>query len=80
MTPGSPECGDAIDRIMEVMGNAFAPEYGEAWTRRQVSDSLLLGRTSYCLIGADGVLEKRDTPGLLRVIGESLGTPSMATA
>jgi hypothetical protein len=30
--------------------------------------------------GADGVLEKRDTPGLLRVIGESLGTPSMATA
>lgn len=57
MTPGSPECGDAIDRIMEVMSHAFAPEYGEAWTRRQVSDSLLLGGTSYCLIGADGVLE-----------------------
>jgi ribosomal-protein-alanine N-acetyltransferase len=59
MMPGSPEIGDDIDRIMEVMGGAFAPEYGEAWTRRQVSDSLLLGGTSYCLIGADAALEPR---------------------
>jgi len=30
--------------------------------------------------GADGVLEKRDTPGLLRVIGEALGSPSHSAA
>ncbi len=30
--------------------------------------------------GADGVLEKRDTPGLLRVIGEALGTQNLAHA
>lgn len=45
---------DDIDRIMDVMAGAFAPEYGEAWNRRQVSDSLLLTGTGYCLIGADG--------------------------
>ena len=30
--------------------------------------------------GANGVLEKRDTPGLLRVIGESLGSAGHAPA
>lgn len=54
MSYGPADCGDDIDRIMEVMGRAFAPEYGEAWNRRQVSDSLLLTGTRYCLIGADG--------------------------
>lgn len=34
---------DEIDHIMEVMGEAFDPAYGEAWTRRQVSDALVLG-------------------------------------
>lgn len=34
---------DEIDHIMEVMGEAFDPAYGEAWTRRQVSDALILG-------------------------------------
>jgi ribosomal-protein-alanine N-acetyltransferase len=48
------DCTDDIDRIMDVMAGAFAPEYGEAWNRRQVSDSLLLTGTGYCLIGADG--------------------------
>lgn len=57
MSGGPADCGDDIDRIMEVMTRAFAPEYGEAWNRRQVSDSLLLAGTSYCLIGADGTLE-----------------------
>ncbi len=38
------------------MAGSFAPEYGEAWNRRQVSDSLLLAGTRYCLIGADGSL------------------------
>lgn len=30
--------------------------------------------------GADGVLEKRDTPGLLRVIGDALGSHNMLPA
>lgn len=57
MSSSPPDCGDDIDRIMEVMASAFAPEYGEAWNRRQVSDSLLLGGTGYCLIGAEGSLD-----------------------
>lgn len=52
-----PNCSDDIDRIMEVMAGAFAPEFGEAWNRRQVSDSLLLTGTAYCLIGADGTVD-----------------------
>ena len=52
-----PDCSDDIDRIMEVMAGAFAPEFGEAWNRRQVSDSLLLTGTAYCLIGADGKVD-----------------------
>lgn len=33
---------------------AFAPEYGEAWNRRQVADSLILGGTRYYLIDTEG--------------------------
>ncbi|WP_298164847.1 GNAT family N-acetyltransferase [Novosphingobium sp.] len=54
MNYNAPGSVDDIDRIMEVMTGAFAPEYGEAWNRRQVSDSLLLTGTGYCLIGAEG--------------------------
>ncbi|MCW1987424.1 ribosomal-protein-alanine N-acetyltransferase [Novosphingobium capsulatum] len=43
-----------LDRIMAVMTTAFPPDYGEAWNRRQVGDALLIGRTRYGLIGADG--------------------------
>lgn len=46
--------GDDLDRIMAVMQAAFAPEYGEAWTRRQVEDALLLGACHYGLIAAHG--------------------------
>lgn len=46
--------GDDIDRIMAVMTTAFPPDYGEAWNRRQVTDSLLIGRTRYGLIGPAG--------------------------
>lgn len=45
---------DDVDRIMAVMGAAFDPAFGEAWTRRQVSDTLLLGNCDYALVGAEG--------------------------
>ena len=45
---------DDLDRIMAVMQAAFDPAFGEAWTRRQVEDSLLLGNCHYLLIAADG--------------------------
>lgn len=57
MSSSQPDCGDDIDRIMAVMARAFAPEYGEAWNRRQISDSLLLGGTDYCLIGTEGSVD-----------------------
>jgi ribosomal-protein-alanine N-acetyltransferase len=41
---------DDIDRIMAVMDLAFPPEFGEAWTRRQLSDALMFGRCHYQLI------------------------------
>lgn len=43
-----------VDRIMTVMHCAFDPEFGEAWTRRQVEDALLLGNCHYLLVGIDG--------------------------
>lgn len=45
---------DALDAIMHVMEEAFDPRYGEAWTRRQVSDSLTLRNVFFTLIGPDG--------------------------
>ena len=45
---------DDVDRIMAVMSAAFDPAWAEAWTRRQVSDALLLGNCHYALIGASG--------------------------
>lgn len=43
----------AIDRIIEVMTEAFDPAYGEAWNRRQVNDALMLGDCRYLLIDSD---------------------------
>lgn len=45
---------DDLDRIMAVMEAAFDPMYGEAWTRRQVSDALLLPNTYYLLAAPNG--------------------------
>lgn len=42
--------GHDLDRIMTVMEEAFDPQWGEAWNRRQVSDSLLLPTTYYRLL------------------------------
>ena len=39
-----------LDRIMAVMEAAFDPAWGEAWTRRQVGDSLTFPHTHYRLI------------------------------
>ena len=45
---------DDLDRIMAVMQAAFDPAFGEAWTRQQVGDALVLPNTHYLLAGADG--------------------------
>jgi ribosomal-protein-alanine N-acetyltransferase len=45
---------DDIDCIMAVMDAAFDPTFGEAWTRRQVEDSLALPGTWYLLANPDG--------------------------
>lgn len=47
---------DPVDAIMQVMDQAFDPAFGEAWTRRQVADSLLLPSTHYLLAGSPSVL------------------------
>ena len=53
---------DDIDRIMAVMRAAFDPEFGEAWSRRQVEDALLIGNCDYLLAGADGERPRADLP------------------
>lgn len=53
---------DAVDGIMQVMLAAFDPEYGEAWTRRQVEDSLVLGHTHFVLAGPDGAAPPPGAP------------------
>lgn len=45
---------DDIDRIMAVMAAAFDPYFGEAWSRRQVEDALLVGDCHYGLIAGAG--------------------------
>lgn len=44
---------DPVDAIMTVMHEAFDHSYGEAWTRRQVSDALVMPNTHYLLAGTD---------------------------
>ena len=46
---------DDIDRLMAVMSTAFDPQYREAWSRRQVEDSLVVGNTRYGLVAASGL-------------------------
>lgn len=55
---------DDLDRIMAVMDAAFDPVFGEAWTRRQVEDALLLPYTHYLLAGPDGEEPGSDQPAL----------------
>lgn len=53
---------DDLDRMMEVMEAAFDPAFGEAWTRRQLSDSLLMPNTHYLLAAADGLAPREGEP------------------
>jgi ribosomal-protein-alanine N-acetyltransferase len=46
--------GDDVDKLMAVMAAAFDPAFGEAWTRRQVEDALLIGNCHYRLVDAAG--------------------------
>lgn len=43
-----------VDRLMDVMEASFDPHYREAWTRRQVEDSLTLPSTFMLLIDDEG--------------------------
>jgi [ribosomal protein S18]-alanine N-acetyltransferase len=51
---------DDVDRIMAIMDAAFDPQFGEAWSYRQILDALTLGNCDYCLIDAEGY---HSTPG-----------------
>ena len=53
---------DDLDRIMAVMEAAFDPAFGEAWARRQVSDSLVMPNTHYLLAATDGGPPREDEP------------------
>jgi ribosomal-protein-alanine N-acetyltransferase len=53
---------DDLDRIMSVMDAAFDPVWGEAWTRRQVSDSLAFPHTHYRLAGQQCATPQQDEP------------------
>ncbi|MCB2073176.1 MAG: GNAT family N-acetyltransferase [Novosphingobium sp.] len=48
------ECADDLDRIMAVMEAAFDPAFGEAWSRRQVEDAMLIGNCHYLLVDSRG--------------------------
>lgn len=50
MTP----CPHHIDRIMAVMQAAFDPAYGEAWSRRQITEALALPSTHALVVDVDG--------------------------
>ena len=53
---------DDLDQIMAVMETAFDPAFGEAWTRRQVSDSLVMPNTHYLLAAAHGGPPRQGEP------------------
>jgi len=52
--------GDHVDQVMTIMAAAFDPAYGEAWTRRQVEDALLLGNCHAYLASISGHQARAD--------------------
>ena len=49
-----PSIREDLTRLMAIMATAFEPTWGEAWTRRQVEDSLSTGFCDYYLISSHG--------------------------
>jgi ribosomal-protein-alanine N-acetyltransferase len=49
-----PGLHDDLSRLMAVMSAAFEPKWGEAWTRRQIEESLLAGFCDYALVSPSG--------------------------
>ncbi len=45
---------NAVDQLMAVMEVAFEPQWREAWTRRQVENSLAMPHTYAILVDAEG--------------------------
>ena len=45
---------DDLDAVMQVMDAAFDPAFGEAWTRKQVSDTLTMPNTYLILADSAG--------------------------
>ena len=45
---------DLVDQIMQVMEAAFDPAFGEAWSRRQVSDALTMPHTFAMVVDRAG--------------------------
>lgn len=45
---------DDVDSLMAIMAAAFEPYYGEAWTRRQIEDALIIGNCHYLLVNENG--------------------------
>ena len=63
---------DDLDRIMTVMEAAFDPAYGEAWSRRQVEQALILPNTHYLLAGVDGAAPGENEPAAGFVLSRSV--------
>jgi ribosomal-protein-alanine N-acetyltransferase len=55
---------DHVDRLMAIMAQAFDPAYGEAWSRRQVEDALLLGKCHAFLANAAGDAAGENEPAV----------------
>ena len=55
---------DELDQIMAIMERAFDPQWGEAWNRTQVADSLAFPHTHCTLIADDGSCPAADKPAV----------------
>lgn len=55
---------DDLDRIMAIMDAAFDPAFGEAWSRRQIGDALIVPGTHYLLADAGGGVPRDDDPAV----------------
>lgn len=64
---------DDLDRLMAVMHAAFDPAYGEAWTRRQVEDALLVGNCHYRIFDADGAAAAECVPAAAFTLSRNTG-------